>query len=369
MTGLYVHIPFCESKCRYCGFFSCSGIFYMQKDYFAALRRHVSALPKEKLDTVYLGGGTPSAVDAAHIGVLLDHIRNHFSTSGEMECTIEINPASATKDKLAAYRAFGINRVSIGAQSFLDAELAFLGRRHRAADIISCVEDVRAAGFSNVSLDLIYGLPGQSVSDFSKSVDRLLTLSPEHVSCYGLSFEPGTPLFSDLNAGKFAALSDDLYFEQYEYLRKTLAAHGYEHYEISNFARPGRRSLHNQIYWRAEPYYAVGAGASAYFDGVRRTYTPDVPDYIKHPLKESEKETVDRSGQMSEAVLLGLRLLTDGVDTAAFAARFGRDIFDVFGKELEKHQKNGLLLYKNGRLLLTERAYYISNYVLCDFVR
>ena len=366
--GLYLHIPFCKSKCRYCSFNSFSGISFLQKEYTDAMIDGIKKLNNDNIGSVYIGGGTPSFIDGECIVDIMNAVNDIFSMSENAEVTIEINPKTIDKEKLSLYRSAGINRVSMGVQSMIDDELKILGRTHGVSDAVESYEMIRKAGFDNVSLDLMYALPNQTEGSLRESLERMIELNPDHISCYGLSIDEGTPLFDDLESGKIIAKDDEEYFNMYEIIRDTLGKNGYLHYELSNFSRPGFQAKHNTSYWKGMEYYAMGAGASGYIGDKRFTYTEDVEKFISNPHIYTVEETLTEDDKISEFVMLGLRMLKDGVDKCEFKKRFDKDVYQIFEKEIKKHMASGMIEDKGDRIVLTPKAYYVSNAVMADFI-
>jgi oxygen-independent coproporphyrinogen-3 oxidase len=334
MSSLYLHIPFCSSKCPYCDFYSQVGSAQQVADYVALLMLDLQLLARSRphsapLRTVFFGGGTPSLLTAGQAGRLLRQIEHGFGFAADCEISLEANPGSLDAERLGGYRAAGINRLSLGVQSLCDRQLKQLGRGHTAEDARRAVAQARAAGFDNLSLDLMFGRPGQTGGQLTQELEGLLALQPQHVSLYGLSYETGTPFAARLQRGELSEATEEEYAEQYLLLRRLLTTAGFEHYEISNFARPGYRCKHNQVYWRRGSCLAAGCGAHS-FDaagwGERRAVPPDLERYrrcLAQGRDPSERlETFDRRGAMAETLYLALRT-ADGVDAEAFAATFG----------------------------------------------
>lgn len=366
--GLYLHIPFCKSKCRYCSFNSFSGISFLQKEYFDSMISGIKKLNNDKLDSVYIGGGTPSFVNREHIADLLKVVYDTFCVSDDAEITIEINPKTIDEEKLTLYRKVGINRISMGMQSMNDEELKLMGRAHTVSEGIKSYELIRKMGFDNVSLDLMYALPNQTEISLKDTLDQMIALSPEHISCYGLSIDEGTPLWDDIKKGIITKKDDEEYFRMYEMIREALAKNRYSHYEISNFSKPGFQARHNTSYWRGNEYYAMGAGASGFIGDERFVYTENVEEFIRNPHKYTVEETLTKSDKISEFVMLGLRMLIDGVDKNEFKKRFDKDIYQIFEKEISKHIKTGMLEDTGDSIRLTPKAYYVSNSIMADFI-
>lgn len=368
LRKLYIHIPFCARKCNYCDFNSYGNMLFLQDDYIDAVIREINSLEKCDIDTIYFGGGTPSFIKTENIAKIMNAVKSHFNVYENAEITLEANPATLSIEKLLSYKKSGINRISLGAQSFIDDELRILGRLHDANDIKETYELVRKCGFDNVSLDLMFGIPSQSMESFEKSIEEVISLNPEHISCYGLKVEEGTPFYEDFENGKYTYTDDKTYSDMYEFLSNKLVKYGYNHYEISNFAKEGYQSRHNTAYWKCEEYYGVGSGASSYIDSVRYTNEYDIHRYIEDFSRKVESDTLNKNDKMSEFVILGLRLLQDGIDTDEFKNRFGKDIYDVFGDALNKHITNEFIEKRGYKLVLTEKAYCVSNAVMIDFI-
>ncbi len=343
-------------------------MLFLQDEYIDAVIREIESLESCDIDTIYFGGGTPSFIKADNIARIMDAVKSHFNVYENAEITLEANPATLNAENLATYKKSGINRISLGAQSFVDDELKILGRLHTSEDIKETFNLVRKNGFDNISLDLMFGIPHQTIKSFEKSIDALLALKPEHISCYGLKVEEGTLFYADFESGKYTYTDEDVFLDMYDFLRNNLAKNGYNHYEISNFAKDGYHSRHNTAYWKCDEYYGVGAGASSYTDSTRYTNICDLHKYIEDFSAKSESDALNETDKMSEFVILGLRLLQDGVDTVEFKNRFGKDIYDVFGDAINKHIKNGFIEKRGDNLVLTEKAYYVSNAVMVDFI-
>jgi oxygen-independent coproporphyrinogen-3 oxidase len=339
MSGLYLHIPFCLRKCPYCDFFSVPHHGKAVSDYVQSL---VADLQQSKkgwsgpISTLFFGGGTPSLLAPDEVALLLDLIGREYRFADDAEISIEANPGTLDPQKLAGYRAAGINRLSIGLQSLDDTRLKLLGRLHDVETGLKAVHAARTAGFDNLSCDLMFAVPGQSPNDLLADLDRLLTLEPEHIAVYGLTVEDGTPFASREFQGQLTLPGEDEYVAAYRLLHERLNAAGYDHYEISNFARPGKRCRHNQRYWQRLPVLGVGAGAHTFRGdrwGSRRAIPNDLTVY-RSDLQAGRDpsrliETFDREGAMIEAVYLGLRTV-DGVDDALFAERFGCRVDEAF---------------------------------------
>ncbi|MFS8640229.1 MAG: radical SAM family heme chaperone HemW [Symbiobacteriaceae bacterium] len=375
--ALYVHVPFCRHRCHYCDFNTYLLDPDLKRRYLTALERELAMLAGDPLlaakplVSVYLGGGTPSILEAAELASLLAAVRDLFRLEAGAEITVECNPGTLDAAKLAALRDGGVNRVSLGLQAVQDRLLRVMGRDHTFRDFLDAYDMVRRAGFDNVNLDLIFGLPGQSLADWEESLDTAIRLQPEHVSCYGLELHEGTPFHRWWQEGRLALPGEDAERAMFDLARERLGAAGYEAYEISNFARPGFRSVHNQVYWLNGSYLGAGPGAWSYWRRERRrnrlhpaAYADEV---LSGRLPVDRREPVDPDRERRETMILGLRL-TEGVDCRRFAARFGVTPDEAFPAEVDALVREGWLVREDGRLRLSRRAVPVANSVLERFV-
>lgn len=362
--GIYVHIPFCKSKCEYCDFYSLGGSRDRRTtdQYLQALADHIRETgrlaPDYTVDTVYFGGGTPSFFGAENLEKILDELQKRFHFGADPEITLEANPDSA--QDISALRQLhdaGFDRLSLGMQSADDAELRRIGRVHTHAQTVRAVENARAAGFDNLSLDLIYGLPGQTMTRWHANLDAALALAPEHLSCYGLKVEEGTPLFA--RRERFTLPDDDTQADMYLSAVGLLARQGYEQYEISNFCRPGRASRHNSRYWTLAEYLGFGPGAHSDFGGERFALARDLDAYLAGHTVYSERSAPSARERETERVMLALRT-TRGVaaDTLPEAAR----------RILQNCEAHGLAHLSGGFYALTPRGFLVSNAILVDLL-
>lgn len=358
--GLYIHIPFCKQKCNYCDFASYAGQEQQIDAYLGALE-HEAALNKEiACKTLYVGGGTPSLLADHQLRRLAKVIRKNFAPIPSYEeSTFEANPESLTPAKIAVLRELGFNRLSLGLQSFNDEELKTLGRVHNAQQFLAAYEAARTGGFTNVNVDLMAGLPGQTLESFTVGLRRLMELRPEHISVYGLQIEEGTPFFA-----RGVVCDQGLMRHMLETTHAQLTAAGYHHYEISNYALPGKEALHNTNYWQNGEYVGLGCAAASYRNGKRKQNTPDLNEYIfdmeggKTPIVFSERlRGKQREG---ETLMLALRLL-DGVELTPQQT-------ELFGTEIEKHIQNGLLTRADKKVKLSNEGLYLANEVMRSFV-
>src|SRR5215211_5966466 len=373
-AGLYVHVPFCSSRCSYCDF--ATGLFQSE-----LAERYVRGLVQEirtsrhtgaSVDTVYFGGGTPSLLAPSQLERILVSLYDSFQIEAGAEITLEINPGSATPEKLRAFQSLGVNRASFGAQTFDDAELAKLGRSHNSADALRTFADLRDAGFANVSFDLIAGLPGQTLSGWQNNIKQALDLSPEHLSFYLLEVHSGTPLAEHIRRGIQPEPDEDLAAVMYEWMIEQATASGYEHYEISNLCRPGFHSRHNVKYWTAAPYYGFGCSAHSY-DGDTRRWSNhrDVLKYVSVVENGGpavvEEQQLSRIDMRAEAVFLGLRLMR-GVDIRRHRELFGVDLRHDHGEDLNRFYEAGLIEFAGDLVRLTRSGALLSNEVFAAFV-
>ena len=390
--SLYMHIPFCETKCPYCDFNTYAGIETLVPSYIRALRTEIQLwgqlLGRVPVETVFFGGGTPSYLLEGCVGSALEEVRSAFALSTTAEVTLEANPDDVTDSKLAAYLGYGVNRISIGVQSLDDRLLKLLGRRHSAAQALGAYRQAVGAGFTNVSVDLMYGLPHQSVDDWERTLDGVVDLEPAHVSMYCLTLEGGTPMERWVKEGTLPDPDPDAAADMYEMAEEVLAARGYRHYEISNWARPGFESRHNLTYWRNQAYLGVGPGAHSYLGGHRYSNLRSPRDYIRKLGEDSSTpahslgsfgpeairsvpvvetlETISPRLEMAETMMMGLRL-DEGIEEEGFTRRFGVPPADVFGDDIEEAAKLGLLEAIDGRLRLTARGRLLGNEVFSRF--
>jgi oxygen-independent coproporphyrinogen-3 oxidase len=372
MLGLYVHVPFCRSICNYCNFNRGLLDEGLKTRYVAALRGEIARAGRgQPADTVYFGGGTPSLLQPGEVAGLIAACRTAFSLAPAAEITLEANPETVTPESLGAFRAAGVNRLSFGVQSFRDDELSRLGRLHNAARARRAYADARAAGFDNVSLDLMMWLPQQRLPDWQASVEALIDLAPEHASLYLLELYPNAPLREDMARAGWSLAPDDAAAAMYTWALDRLDRAGFEQYEISNVARPGRRSRHNLKYWTDGEWLGFGCGAHSTVGGVRWKNAAATGDYVGR-LERGEDPVLERrpltAGQrFEEAVFMGLRL-ADGVDLEAAGARAGLDAWARYGPDLARFLEAGLAERAAGRLRLTRRGMLLANEIMSVFV-
>ena len=367
--GLYIHLPFCKQKCIYCDFYSLAGQEERMDAYVEGLTAHLKEISafaaSYEVDSIYFGGGTPSYLGEKRLTKILKTILKKYDVTKTAEITFEANPDSAQDVKaLKGLRRAGFNRISLGMQSASDLELAAIGRIHSAADTRAAVAAARKAGFQNLSLDLIYGLPGQSLEQWQENLSAAVALAPEHLSCYGLKIEEGTPLFAKKD--QLTIPGDEAQADMYLYTVDYLEHLGYHQYEISNFAKPGQESRHNLKYWTLGEYAGFGPGAHSDFGGVRYAYTRDLEAYLAgvqgHAPVLSESETIPPQARDTEWIMLGLRTAR-GLSPQVFEQRFCRR-FRCFEPFLEKCREAGYALYEEERWHLTPRGFLLSNQII-----
>lgn len=363
--GLYIHIPFCKAKCAYCDFYSLAHSEEKMDAYMAALLRHLEEVAPRaagmQVDTVYFGGGTPSYLGAARLCRILQTVLRRYDVTRDAEITLEANPDSAGDWKeLRRLRRAGFNRLSLGVQSTDDALLRRIGRVHTYEQVQQAVKAARQAKFTNLSLDLIYGLPGQTMEDWQRTLADAVALGPEHLSCYGLKLEEGTPLWQQRQT--LTLPDDDAQADMYLYTVAALGEMGYEQYEISNFAKPGKASRHNLKYWNMEEYAGFGPGAHSDFGGVRYGYVRDVDSYIAGKLVLSESENDSTLARDYEYVMLSLRTAA-GIDRQIFEKRY-RQRFQPMETLFEQYEKAGLALPTGGGWRLTPKGFLVSNSII-----
>ena len=358
MSGIYVHIPFCKSRCKYCDFFSTTHL-EKQTQYTEAVLTEWSDRRKELMggiQTIYIGGGTPSTMSVELLRRIIDAIRQETQDS-DLEVTIEANPGDITLEKAKAWRALGINRLSIGIQSFNDHLLQLLGRRHNGLEAIQAVKNAQSAGFDNISIDLMYALPDQTMAMWQKDIAQALALGVQHISSYGLIYEEGTVLTTLLEHGIIEAVDEEIELQMYDYLVEQLTTHGYEHYEVSNFALPRRQSRHNSSYWNDTPYIGIGAGAHSYNQTQRQWNISELDDYIQQALAHNlqpEIEVLTHEQRHTEHIMLALRTCR-----GVAKKRLNQEA-------AERYIQQGLLTEKNGFIMATTQGFHVLNRIIED---
>ncbi len=368
---LYIHIPFCKQRCAYCDFVTYDDKSYLIDSYFKAAGRELDiyapTIDNSNIKSVFFGGGTPSLPEASHIG---DILRKCNPAPGA-EISIEINPGTVNREKLQSYYDFGINRISFGVQSFDNDVLMIMGRIHDKATAIKNIKEAYDVGFSNVSLDLIFGYPMQTTETFERSLNMALELGIKHLSCYSLKVSENTPLHSMIKSKLLPEPDDATDREMYKGALKILREAGFRHYEISNFAKPGYESQHNIGYWKLDEYLGIGVGAHSYYEGKRFSNTEIPGDYIRlldqYHIPEFNSDIIDEQESMKEFVILGLRMI-DGINTNDFKTRFSKDLFSVFRQEISECTEAGLLKTAGQVVQLTTKGLDFANQVFRKFI-
>lgn len=367
---LYFHIPFCIKKCEYCDFLSGPATRTRQEDYIYALLREmktISEKEKRSVDTIFIGGGTPSVPDCDVMEKFLKGMREDFNVSPDAEITIEANPGTLTPEKLQLYRKYGINRISIGLQSPKDKELKILGRIHNYSQFLESYHMAREAGFSNINIDLMFAIPGQTCKGWLENLRTVAELGPEHISAYSLIIEEGTPFYKK----ELDLPDEDSEYIMYEDTGKILGEYGYHQYEISNYAKKGRRCRHNEGYWTRMDYLGLGLGAASLLGNRRFSNTDSMEEYLKNsdsPEKiRKNQENLSTYDEMAEFMFLGLRM-TEGISVKRFQECFGVPIEKIYGKVIDGYKKQGLLIEKNGRIFLSRPGIHVSNTIMADFL-
>ena len=371
-AGIYLHIPFCKSRCSYCDFatdvWRSSDAVDGYVDALCSEIRNSKFETRNLVDTIYFGGGTPSLLDPKQVEAILSVVKRKFTVEPNAEITTEMNPATVTSGSLAVYRALGVNRASFGAQTFNDRHLKLLARGHDANDARTTFRLLREAGFDNVSFDLIAGLPGQTMDDWKRNLEEAVKLEPEHISLYLLEVHEGTPLAEQLRSGRRSLPDEDLTAEMYELMIDRLADSGYIQYEISNFSRPGFESRHNTKYWRLDPVYGFGVSAHSFNGSERYSNERDTAKYVRL-IEENQKAEVFRetTDAASEFIFLGLRL-NAGIDFSEYQRRFQIDLEESYRNEIDRFFEAGLVEIVRGHLCLTRKGMLYSNEVFAAFI-
>jgi oxygen-independent coproporphyrinogen-3 oxidase len=370
-TAAYVHVPFCAHRCGYCDFTLVAGRDDLLDDYLRALALELRALEEPRpVETLFLGGGTPTHLPADRLDQLLGLVRRWFVPSPSCEVTVEANPAGLTDEKLAVLAAHGVNRISLGAQSFDATILRTLERDHEGATIVDVVSRLRSR-FTEVSLDLIFGVPGQTLELWRETLSRAVALGPTHISTYGLTFEKGTRFWARRHHGGLLPVEDEQERMMYAAAMDELSAAGFEQYELSNFARRGSACRHNETYWAGLPYYGVGPGAAHYLDGRRETNHRSVTTWLSRVLAGrspvGEAEELSSEDRAREALVLGLRR-TRGVEAAAFLAGTGYELEALSDRRIERHLAAGLLEWVDGTLRLTKAGRFVADSIIVDLL-
>lgn len=372
---LYLHMPFCVRKCAYCDFLSFPTDQETQNLYTRRLREDIDAMGKKygdiPVDTIFIGGGTPSVPDSALIVGIMEHVRKAFHVAEGAEISMEANPGTVTREKLTDYRRAGINRLSFGLQSANDRELKLLGRIHTWAEFLESFHLARECGFTNINIDLMSALPGQTRESWKDTLNRVTDLNPEHISAYSLIIEDGTPFGEKYGSeeGRKLLPDEDSEREMYHETKRFLRDCGYERYEISNYAKPGRACRHNIGYWTGLPYLGLGLGASSYMDGCRFAVNSDMKQYLEEkPGMFTDVEKLTKKDMEEEFFYVGLRM-TAGVSLPEFERRFGVSAKDVYPGLMEMFVEEKAAVFQGDRFVLTDYGLDVSNYIMAQFLQ
>lgn len=368
---LYIHIPFCQKKCEYCAFSSISGGSALFASYKNALMKEIATFPKRQLHTLFLGGGTPTALPQEILCELLFFLKKQFDYTHDAEISVEVNPGTVDLPYLIALESAGVNRLSIGVQSFHDSELTALGRIHSAKEARQTIKAAQQTGISNISLDLMYGLPEQSPALWRSSLYQAIALKPAHLSLYQLTPEKGTPLFEKMKDKQVTLPKEEEIEEMDEISLSLNSAAGYEQYEISNFSLPGHQCQHNRMYWRNEEWYAAGAAAVSYLNGKREIRADSPKEYIRRiengKTAVTETEQLDHEARFRETIIMGLRM-NEGVNIAELHQRFTIDINHYYGTILTKLIEQRFLIQEKGAIRLSKRGRAVANQIMATLV-
>lgn len=372
MAGIYIHIPYCKTKCIYCDFYSITNLSRKDELVRAVLQEinERKGYLDEVVSTIYFGGGTPSVLKTVDINSILQVIYTNFDVDNDAEITLEANPDDLTLDYLKTLRNIGINRLSIGIQSFDDKQLRAINRRHTAEMALHSVKLAQKAGFENISIDLIFGLPSQNLESWKKQLNKAMTLNVQHISAYGLIYEENTPLWKQMKAGKIAPADDELSVEMYDYLMKTCAKNGFEQYEISNFSKPGFRSKHNSSYWTQTPYIGIGPSAHSYNIHSRQWNISSVENYCRNITNRKsyfEKEILSEKEKYNDLVMVSLRTI-EGINLDTVRTQFGIKMHDYCIQLAAKYIENHKLHITNNFLRLTAEGILISDNIIVDLM-
>ena len=365
--GLYIHIPFCLKKCKYCDFISFTNKENQFDKYLEALKREAQEYNGEEINTVFIGGGTPTILSCEQLSFLFEIINTNFEISKNSEFTIEANPKTVDKEKLSVLKKGGVNRISIGVQSFCDNELKSIGRVHKSKEAIKTAELIKAFGGFDLNIDLMLSLPHQTEESLLKTLYKTVNLNPSHISCYSLILEEGTPLHNEYQNNKFELLDDEddrkLYHMAVDYLKN----YGYSRYEISNFAKANKECKHNLKYWSCDEYIGLGIAAHSYVNSERFYNASELDKYLRGEFHSKERITLSQQDKMSEYIIMRLRL-RDGIDENEFSRRFNSSFYSLYGDKIEKLIDAGLMQKNGNKYFLTDYGFDLSNTAMCEFV-
>ncbi|SEF74596.1 oxygen-independent coproporphyrinogen-3 oxidase [Caloramator fervidus] len=360
--ALYVHIPFCLKKCLYCDFYSITDLT-LQDCYIDVLLKEIKEIEDKELKSIFIGGGTPTVLSKYN----LERLLKNLSRFDFKEFTVEANPGTLNEEKLLLLKDYGVNRLSIGLQAVQDNLLKRLGRIHNFNDFLNNYEMARKIGFKNINVDLMFNIPEQSIDDWMDTLNKIVDLNPEHISIYSLILEEGTVFYDYYQKGELSISDDEIDRQMYHYAVEFLKSYGYEHYEISNFAKKGFECIHNLTYWNEEEYYGVGASAHSFIDSYRYANASDIKEYITSRYLKREKIYISKEEQMQEFMILGLRKIK-GISKKDFKNRFNVDIIEVYGDKISKLLRQGLV-FDNGEFIsLTSKGLDVANQVFLVFL-
>ena len=367
MKGLYIHIPFCIKKCDYCDFISFSGKEMCFEKYIQKLAEEMKEYNGEEINTVFIGGGTPTVLSASLITKLCTDIKRYFNLSDDTEWTIEANPGTLTDEKINSMLEGGINRISVGIQSFNDEELKVIGRIHNAQTAYNTIIKLDKAGFKNISIDLMESLPFQTEASLKNTLKTAMDLPLKHISVYSLIIEDNTPLKVKYDSGVFNLPDEDSDRDLYALTKKYLSGFGFNRYEISNYSKKGYESRHNLKYWNLDEYIGLGVAAHSFVGNKRFSNTDSLEKYLSGDFRSGESEILTANDRMGEYMMLGLRK-TAGVSVCDFKTRFNREIYSVYGNTLKKYINTGFMKEENGFFSLTDKGLDVSNSIMCEFL-
>ena len=369
--SLYIHIPFCKQKCLYCDFPSYSGKEMLMNEYIDALNKEIlHKAEKYIINSIFIGGGTPSYLNDSNLQSLLETL-NKLNLKQNLEFTVECNPGTLSKSNLDTMRKYNVNRISMGLQSTKNSILKEIGRIHSFEEFKNNYFLAREIGFDNINVDLMFGLPNQTIEDWKESLEEIAKLEPDHISAYSLIIEEGTHFYKLYEKEKLNLPDEDIERLMYLYTKDILSKYEYHQYEISNFAKIGKECFHNKVYWKCNEYLGLGVSSSSFIDEKRIKNIDDIEEYVDKINKDEnviqEIHVNDVNDDMEEFVFMGLRMI-EGIKTNEFKKRFNKDIYEVYGDIIEKNIKRELLIYNSEKLFLSSRGMEISNYVMSDFI-
>ncbi|SNV84920.1 radical SAM family heme chaperone HemW [Clostridium cochlearium] len=369
--GLYIHIPFCKEKCKYCDFVSYANKENFMKQYIEALSKEIKKeCQSKKFRSIYIGGGTPSYVSNKYWEVLKESIES-LDKSRDVEFSIEANPGTVTEEKLKLFKELGVNRISFGLQAWQYNLLNKLGRIHNVEEFLHSYKLARKLGFDNINIDLMFGIPDQKLEDWKETLEKVVELNPEHISCYSLIVEEGTPFYKLYEKGQLNLPNEDIERDMYRYSIEFLQNKGYHQYEISNFAKENKECIHNLTYWELGDYIGCGLAAHSFLNGYRYSNVYNIEEYIKLINEDKEiKINIYKNlikDNMEEFMFMGLRKI-NGVNIDEFYKRFHKNIYEVYGDVIMKYVNNGLIIEDQGNIFLSPTGIEISNSIMCDFI-